>query len=220
MISRMTGRQRRPSPSRTTPGCRAPRASPYFLVSGHDEAFKVTPGRSTLVPGRKPSLAGRRGRRCRLTSPELPRIGIGGRRGTRMVPRAANLWVRPLLWPDAAAGLAGHSDGGTWWPMPMCDALLSAAGALGDLWRPVSVRLTRKWAGASGLTLLRREPASPGYGAETGFPGRQLSRSQLIGNSPSDQADAGPEAEACAPPDAVGAPKSEVFGDHHRRTGA
>jgi 2-C-methyl-D-erythritol 2,4-cyclodiphosphate synthase len=107
--------------------------------------------------------------------PDLPRIGIGVDVHPLAVGR--ELWVAGLLWPDAAAGLAGHSDGDVV-AHAMCDALLSAAG-LGDLGAQFGTA-DPQWAGASGLTLLRETASRV---RANGFRIGNVAV-QLIGNAP------------------------------------
>ena len=88
------------------------------------------------------------------------------------------LWVAGLHWPEAAAGLAGHSDGDVV-AHAMCDALLSACRA-GRTWVRSSVRQTRRGQAPPASSLLaettrRLEAAGWRIGNVA---------VQLIGNSP------------------------------------
>ena len=82
-------------------------------------------------------------------SAELPRVGTGV--DVHPLVTGRELWVAGLHWPDAVAGLAGHSDGDVV-AHAMCDALLAAA-ALGDLGSHFGTS-DPQWAGAAGVTLL------------------------------------------------------------------
>ncbi|EFQ84680.1 2-C-methyl-D-erythritol 2,4-cyclodiphosphate synthase [Aeromicrobium marinum DSM 15272] len=94
----------------------------------------------------------------------------------RLTP-GTDLWLVGLHWPDAPAGLDGHSDGDCA-AHAMVDALLSAAG-LGDI-GTVFGTADPRWAGGSGV----------GFLAETArmvrAEGHEIANVavQVIGNSP------------------------------------
>jgi 2-C-methyl-D-erythritol 2,4-cyclodiphosphate synthase len=105
---------------------------------------------------------------------ELPRVGVG----TDVHPLTSErpLYLAGLLWPGEP-GLAGHSDGDVA-AHAACDALLSAAG-LGDLGVNFGTADPR-WAGASGVSLLR---ATTALVTKAGF-GIGNVAIQVIGNRP------------------------------------
>lgn len=126
-----------------------------------------------------------------------PRVGIGTD-VHRLVP-GRDLYLAGLQWPDAAAGLDGHSDGDCA-AHAIIDALLSAAG-LGDIGSHFGTSDPR-WEGASGVAFLveaARAVREAGYAITN-------ASVQVIGNEPR----LGPrraEAEATLA-DAIGAPVS------------
>lgn len=104
-----------------------------------------------------------------------PRIGIGTD-VHRLVP-GRTLWLAGLEWPDADAGLEGHSDGDCV-AHAIVDAVLGAAG-LGDIGSHFGSS-EPEWANASGVDFLR-ETAQRVRAA--GFTIGNVSV-QAVGNSP------------------------------------
>jgi 2-C-methyl-D-erythritol 2,4-cyclodiphosphate synthase len=119
------------------------------------------------------------------------------------------LWLAGLSWPDAAAGLVGHSDGDVA-AHAGCDALLAAAG-LGDLGSVFGVG-EPEWAGTSGLDLLG-ETARRVVAAGLVLGNVSI---QVIGNEPriaSRRAEAERAlSEACGAPVAVSGTTSDGLG--------
>jgi len=130
-------------------------------------------------------------------TPAPARVGIGT--DVHRLAPGRELRLAGLTWPDAPAGLDGHSDGDCA-AHAIVDALLSAAG-LGDIGSHFGTSDPR-WEGASGLAFLvetARVVREAGYAVVN-------ASVQIIGNEPK----LGPrraEAEA-ALSDAIGAPVS------------
>ena len=103
------------------------------------------------------------------------RVGIGT--DTHRLTPHRPLHLAGLLWPDAAAGLEGHSDGDCV-AHAMVDALLGAAG-LGDIGTHFGTSDPR-WEGASGVAFLTEAARLV---REAGFDVANVSV-QLSGNEP------------------------------------
>ena len=105
----------------------------------------------------------------------MTRVGIGT--DVHQLEAGTPLWVAGVLWPEAEAGLAGHSDGDVA-AHAMVDALFSAAG-LGDIGEH-SGTAAPSWADASGVSFLEEASARV---RDAGFKIGNISV-QVIGNQP------------------------------------
>ena len=109
------------------------------------------------------------------TGTPIPRVGIGT--DVHRLVDGTPLHLPGLTWPDAAAGLAGHSDGDVV-AHAIVDALLSAAG-LGDIGALFGTSDPAR-AGASGVRFVRETVALLD---EAGYAVGNVAV-QLIGNGP------------------------------------